>query len=185
MSDLDEGGEVILFPKVKDGADAITPPVERVRRDLLGCRHRRKTVLDKEAHRLTCADCGQELDCFDWIYDYSGRWESANSHYRQAVQQWHQAARRVEELLRVEKNAKARARKAGVHLTQPQARTLREALFGLSAILQRALVQDGPVDRAWLDRRLVDSHLDPAEIRALIETLDDAVELRDREGTAA
>lgn len=76
---------VFLFPKIKDGADAIPPPASRKKVDYGACRHKRRVVLDKEAHQMTCADCAQVLDCFDWIHDYVGRWVSVRPDPRHAV----------------------------------------------------------------------------------------------------
>lgn len=172
------GGEVVLFPKIKDGADAITPPAERTKKPYDACRHRRKVLLDKEAHQLTCADCGQVLDCFDWIYDYVGRWDTENTLYRQAQQQRRDAGERLAELLRLERNAKARVRKAGVLLTTPQARKVRDSLGGLIRVINRCAHFEGQVTREKIDEWLEYSSVDKNEISALARLLDDAIELR-------
>lgn len=140
----DDGGDILLFPKIKEGADAITPPAEKKPRPLHGdCLHRRKSILDQTAHQLICADCDQVLDPFDWISDYVGRWDRENTFYRQARQQGIDAAKRLAELERLERNTKARIRRGGLVISPGGARAALDQLRALNHLLTDMLREEG------------------------------------------
>lgn len=153
---------VFLFPRVKDDSETIVPPGEIVRPAHDACRHRRQVVLDKAAHQMKCADCGQILDCFDWIHEYVSRWDSENTYYRQARQQRADAVARLAELTKAEKNQKARLRKRGVTLTTAEARALKDVLATLEHIAMSATSED----------HFTRARMTPAEIKRQIAQID-------------
>lgn len=155
----DYGAEIIAFPLVP-GGDAIGPPAGIIEKNPgygssvsypgQPCAHR-QCDLNMTAHRMYCRDCKQELDCFDWIVNYSRKWRRFNVDYKQAVHQAKDAHARVAELERKERNLKSRIRRHGVLLTAGQARTLREQFHALRNALSVAhapLLRDGEVGRA-------------------------------------
>lgn len=137
MTDETGGGELIRFPKAPDDAERGELEVDRAGWE--DCKHPRPLTLDVEAHALVCQKCGQVLDAFDFLLDLTSRWERFNAGYRAARQQEKAALARVENLRRVERNAKARIRKAGVVLTTAQARVVRSQLLGLQHVAIRAV----------------------------------------------
>lgn len=154
MNDL---GDLIPFPKAPDGAE--TGPLETKRRDpypIEGCKHPRPLVLDQEAHELRCAECGQTLDIFDFLFDLTAKWESFNNGYRAARQQEKATLARVENLKRLERNAKARIRKAGVVLTTAQARVVGQQLRALQYVAIKAVGLDEAKRQARLSGVEVD-----------------------------
>ena len=181
----DDGAQIIVFPTIP-GGDAIGPPADVKEKNpsfsVDKCTHR-KTTLDLTAHRMYCSDCEQELDCFDWIVDYSRKWRRFNTEYRQAIKQADEARQRVDDLERVEKNAKARIRKQGVILTSGQARRIRDnyRAFGRAlndAYRDRLQTED---DRHKLRVELKLMGVDFEEAPKAFRVLDDQLELRHTE----
>lgn len=167
MSDDLDGdfvGDLIPFPKAPDDTEA--GPLKAKRRDrypMEGCKHPRPLVLDQEAHELRCGECGQTLDIFDFLFDLTGKWELFNRGYRAARQQERATLARLENLKRLERNAKARIRKGGVVLTSAQARVVRSQLVGLQGVAVRAV---GSVEET---RRL--ARLNGVDEERLVEAL--------------
>lgn len=180
----DDGADIIVFPVIP-GSDAIGPPAE-IKEKPKGwqypkpeCVHR-KPVLDMTAHRLVCKDCKQELDCFDWIVDYTRRWARFNTEYRQAMSQRDEAIKRVAELERVERNIKSRIRRPGVTLTRGQLRKIRDTMRALRravdyALRDRVTTED---ERHKVRNELKLLGLDFALYTEMMKLLDDEVELR-------
>lgn len=74
------------------------------------CAHRRATI-NEGMRRLTCKDCAADLDPFTYLLHLTRdttRWVTAR---REAKHRADQALIRLTELLRQERNAKARARR--------------------------------------------------------------------------
>jgi hypothetical protein len=64
-----------------------------------------------EAHRMRCADCDQEIDCFDWILRMVSKWDQLIDRGRALEKKAKAAQERLDELLRKERNAKARLKR--------------------------------------------------------------------------
>lgn len=179
---------VFLFPKAHD--DAVTPDAVVKRKDWQGCQHKVQLVLDHEAHQLRCPACSQVLDPYDWIESYIAHWESTNTRFRQAKQQALEAEKRLLDLKRVEKNAKARARKAGVLLTSPQARSILDAFNGLERVLYLCVRNESTVPREVLTEEVLrrwfgECGIDKEKFGEVRRYLHDSIELIDREPPAA
>lgn len=140
MSAGGDGGEVILFPKVKDDDPPIEPPATIKPRPKAwerskGCTHAGRSTLDETAHALLCSDCGQVLDAFEWIRRFVQRWDRVNTDYQQARQQCSATHERLADLERRERNAKARIRKA----TAPELVAARKAVEQASRAIYRTI----------------------------------------------
>lgn len=180
----DDGAQIIVFPTIP-GSDAIDPPAEIKEKrmwHLDNCRHRRHT-LDETAHRMYCSECRQEVDCFDWIVEYTRKWARFNTEYRQAIKQADEARTRIAELERIEKNTKARIRKQGMILTAGEARLIRDQYKALQSALTHAYHDrlEDEDSRHKLRNELRMFGLDFDKQRSAIRPLDDQIELRDTE----
>lgn len=171
------GGEVILFPRIRD--DAVTPPAEvkdsRRSYEPGTCRHDRNRLhLDIEAHQLVCPDCKQVLDPFDWIVKYVNEWARHNTGYRQAVQQEKELRHRVDKLQKLETRVKARIRGAGILLTSGEARKARDQLRAMHSALISAV---GDREKAIRMAHLHGFRKD--DVAVAFNALDRQLELRD------
>ena len=77
------------------------------RHQSLDCRHRRATI-DDDAHKLFCRDCDREIDPIRFLTDLMGRWEIHVRHRKEAARRANEAQTRLDEILRLERNARAR-----------------------------------------------------------------------------
>jgi hypothetical protein len=67
--------------------------------------------LNPETRRCHCRKCGREVAAFDVLEDLAREWERYISGRKEAQRRWRAAETRLEDLLRQERNAKARARR--------------------------------------------------------------------------
>lgn len=67
--------------------------------------------LDDTAHRVYCRDCDAEVDAYDFLTRLQGEWQRWVNCRKSAETQARHAQERLDELLRQEKNAKARMRR--------------------------------------------------------------------------
>ena len=77
------------------------------RRQSRDCRHRRATIHD-DAHKLFCRDCDRELDPIRFLGELMGYWEHHVRHRKEAHRRMVEAQTRLDEILRLERNARAR-----------------------------------------------------------------------------
>jgi hypothetical protein len=137
---LDDGAQVI---ELRPGHDAIDEqrPLKTGERPSF-CPHHH-TVLDAEPRRVTCDDCGREVDAFDVLHEIARGWERFNEGRREAERRSEVAQANLDELLRAERNAKARRRK--------QLNDEPEALRHLRAVLKyaRRTSGTGPITAAF------------------------------------
>lgn len=98
---------VPLFPDADladDDAPLRTVPKEKF------CLHRR-VALDPEAHKITCRDCEREVDPFAYLLDLTRSWENFVRHRKEAQRRAAAAKTRLNEILRLERNARTRLKK--------------------------------------------------------------------------
>lgn len=74
------------------------------------CLHRR-IRLDTEAHRAYCRECDREIDPFAFLKGLAGDWERYMRFRKEAERRARAAEARLQELLRLERNARARLKK--------------------------------------------------------------------------
>ena len=83
------------------------------------CLHR-KTRLDRDAHRLYCHECDAEVDPFAFLVRLAGEWGRWVTHRKEAERRAKAAHERLEETLRLERNARARLKKLDPTVTPPE-----------------------------------------------------------------
>lgn len=110
MSD-DEGREgeraaeiIRLFPEA-DEHDA-QQPVTRASGSKIRCSHRRTQLTINGARRVVC-ECGEEVDPVDVMIGWAGDWDHLVRWRREAERRARLAHERLQEILRLEKNARA------------------------------------------------------------------------------
>lgn len=101
-------GDVVPFVPRDDAPVRRRRPVVRKRY----CRHLR-TELEETSRRVYCADCEEELDAFDVLVTLAHEFERYESARDEAKRLAKQARKGLDELLRQERNAKARLRRLG------------------------------------------------------------------------
>lgn len=105
----DDGATIIQLRPGQDAGDEQRPLKTGARaKDF--CVHRRNE-LDVEAQRVHCRDCGREVPAFDVLHDLTRGWERYIEGRREAHRRCKVAEANLSELLRAERNAKARRRK--------------------------------------------------------------------------
>lgn len=104
----------VLYPP-PDEHDDDTPATKQ---EHDSCLHR-KVRLDTEARRVFCRDCGREVDPFTVIQSWASDWTRITNWRAEAERRRARAADRLTEILRVEKNARARVRKLDPDATLP------------------------------------------------------------------
>lgn len=108
----DGGAEIIKLPYAED--DAIPSEVDLKRKEYR-CQHR-YVALHESTHRLYCNEdqggCGEEIDMYEWIENLTRDWRNFKWRYKMAKQQTEAAEARLAEVLRLERNAKARLKRA-------------------------------------------------------------------------
>jgi hypothetical protein len=126
----DGHGKLIAFPGVDpdklpkfeiDELDkAIESPMQVENRYAHGCPdwHRRGIKLNQVNRRIYCKTCGEELDMFEYIEQLARDWAWTTSTHRSAVEKRKVAEKRLDEVLRQERNAKARLKNAKRRLAQ-------------------------------------------------------------------
>lgn len=118
----DEHGKLFVLPyssekaKRLDMVDGPDAPVERKagHRD---CRHK-QVELDVVGRVIRCKECEQVIDPIDWIETLSREWERYVYRWRSARAKCEGIEKAVEELERVEKNARARLRRLNGKLAE-------------------------------------------------------------------
>jgi len=96
-----------LFPPASDDdAPVRTKPHEH-------CMHR-KAIIDEAAHRVYCRECDAELDPLERLLRIANDWERFIRERDRVVRDARVARVRLDELLRQERNARARIRRRGV-----------------------------------------------------------------------
>lgn len=90
------------------GTDEDAPVASEKRKSY--CPHRR-VVLNQEAHRVICRDCRREVDAFAYLVRLANEWERWAAHRREAEKRARAAGARLAEILRMERNARARLRR--------------------------------------------------------------------------
>lgn len=74
------------------------------------CTH--KTIrLDQTAHKAFCRQCDKEVDLFDYVWRLAGNWSVWVRHRKEAKRRAHEAQTRLDETLRLERNARARVKR--------------------------------------------------------------------------
>lgn len=74
------------------------------------CAHR-KVKLDQDAHRVICRECDQEVDPFAFLLRLASDWERYARHRREAERRANAAHARLDEILRLERNARSRLKR--------------------------------------------------------------------------
>lgn len=83
------------------------------------CSHR-KIRLDQTAHRAYCRDCNLEVDLFDFVWRLAGQWEVWVRQRKEAKRRAVAAQARLDETLRLERNARARVKRLDPEAKLPQ-----------------------------------------------------------------
>lgn len=96
----------ILYP-APDEHDDDTPATKL---DHESCTHR-KVRLDTEARRVFCRKCNREVDPFTIIQRWAGDWTYITNWRVEAERRRLRADERLEEVLRLERNARSRLKK--------------------------------------------------------------------------
>lgn len=154
MTDFEDEpmGEVISFPsRDEDDERANALPVRRVpwpQDKKCEGGHRRAWVA-AEARKVTCRDCGAELDPFDFLLKLTEKPEQITRTIKDLRGRKEYLARSVEELTRQERNAKSRVRrwqaKAGGLLDLSDRGRVESSIAGA---LKMAVDAHGPITRA-------------------------------------
>lgn len=97
---------VALFPD-RDLTDD-DAPIHRDPKD--HCQHR-KIRLDQDAHKVFCRECDAEVDPFMYLMRFAGDWEFWVRHRKEAERRAREAHTRLEETLRLERNARGRVKR--------------------------------------------------------------------------
>lgn len=100
------GEVVILFPWEDVGDDAA--PFQSGKRS--SCRHL-LIRLDQDSHKTFCRDCNLEVDPFAFLLRLCHEWERWASFRKEAERRGAAASERLEETLRLERNARARVKR--------------------------------------------------------------------------
>jgi hypothetical protein len=74
------------------------------------CVHRHVN-LNRAARIVTCRDCGNQVDAFTILDHYAGEWDRVVRWHDEAKRRARVAHERLEEILRLERNARARLRR--------------------------------------------------------------------------
>ena len=74
------------------------------------CMHR-KVRLDEQARRLYCRECDQEVPAFDFVKTLASDWDRYVRHRKEAQRRAEAAHIRLDEILRLERNARARLKR--------------------------------------------------------------------------
>lgn len=74
------------------------------------CSHKH-IALDEELHRVICRDCDREVDPFKYLMRLARDWEGYARFRKEAIRRAHEARERLEEILRLERNARARLKR--------------------------------------------------------------------------
>lgn len=106
MRSADSGDVRILHPWRNEADD--DAPLHRVHNK--PCLHRR-IRLDKDAHRVYCRECDAEVDPFAFLFWLTGEWERWVSARESAEKRFMAAQARLDETLRLERNARARVKR--------------------------------------------------------------------------
>lgn len=115
MSD-DSYAEIIRLYPDRDAEDE-DAPLHRDKKE--SCTHRRVS-LDPDAKRVRCRDCDREVSAFDFLARLAGDWEYWVRHRKEAERRARLASTRLEELLRLENNARARLRRLDPEAKTPE-----------------------------------------------------------------
>ena len=106
MEDGDEPLDNVVELPPRDPDAEIEPPIRRVR-SRNACYHK-KVIMDADARTLACKDCGSMVDWVDWLDTLVREWERYVYHWRDTRRKIREADARLAELLRLERNARAR-----------------------------------------------------------------------------
>jgi hypothetical protein len=117
-TDHDEPSAEIIELRPGQDADDDSRPIARKERTYAPCRHA-AIRLDADVRRAYCRECDQEVPCFDYLMGLAGRWERFIAARREAERRMRVAQANLDELLRDERNAKARRRNWKKH--EPEA----------------------------------------------------------------
>lgn len=105
----------VLYP-TPDEHDDESPAEKEERKH---CLHR-KVKLDTEARRVFCRECDREVDAFTVILAWANDWTRITYWRKEAERRRARAGDRLEEILRVEKNARARVKKLDPQAKLPE-----------------------------------------------------------------
>lgn len=108
----DDGADVIPIRPGAQGTDEDRPVASDTFVPGTWCAHHR-TRLDNTAHRVYCRDCGREMDPFAVLQHIAGDIEHWITYRKAAERRARTAQANLDELLRLERNAKSRARRRG------------------------------------------------------------------------
>ena len=104
MSKDDDGGGVL---KGRFGEPSMRPR----QRDFSGCQHTRIEVGIGKTRGVSCIDCGMVLDAVAVLYQYATKERRLYWQFEEGKKRLKEIEERAGELLRQEKNAKARLRR--------------------------------------------------------------------------
>lgn len=74
--------------------------------------HRKGIRLNEQNRRIYCKTCGEELDMFEYVATLARDWSWIASAHSTAVEKRKRAEKRLDEVLRQERNAKGRLKNA-------------------------------------------------------------------------
>lgn len=138
MPDDDKLAEIVpLFAEAEEAIDDAPLHTQEADR----CWHD-KLRLDTDAHRVYCRDCGREVDPFTGLVNFSKNFES----YRRSLNELRAEVRRhsnsLEEIKRLERNAKNRL-KTALRKLPPEPEWLHRVVVGN---LRSTIAAHGPID---------------------------------------
>lgn len=103
----DDGAQIIQLRPGQDAQDDDRRMVTK--RKAHACQHTR-VVLDRDVQRAFCRRCDQEVPLFDYLVSLAAGWERFIGERREAERRMRVVRENLSELLRDERNAKARRR---------------------------------------------------------------------------
>lgn len=112
----DELAPVVPIHPDRDLVDDDTP-VQADRKS--HCVHR-KVRLDQDAHRVFCRECDAEVDPFAFLLRLAGDGDRYTRHRKEAHRRAVAAQTRLEEVLRLERNARSRLKRLDPAVRPPE-----------------------------------------------------------------
>lgn len=112
-----EGADVVPIHPGRDLVDEDAP----VSADPQGrwCLHRRVS-LDTVAHKVVCKECDREVDAFEVLRKLANDWQRYATHRKEAERRANAAQARLDETLRLERNARARVGRLDPEVKLPE-----------------------------------------------------------------
>lgn len=120
MTENDTLAQVVPIHPDRDLHDEDAPVTSGDRSaSIARCRHKH-IRLDEDAHRAYCQGCDVEVDPFAFLLTLAHEWERYSRHRQEAERKATSAHTRLEEIRRLERNARARVKKLDPSIVLPK-----------------------------------------------------------------